>query len=164
MPHNQAQGSPSAAYVTRWARPALLMAGAALALASCGGGGGTTAQKVTRWMHDAGQASLDSQLVADAGHITAAAARPNVNTLHTVCAVLATDVQKANTNLPTPDPPLTADLTTAYNAFYAGSQDCYAGATSAPSLNRALSELQLANATLDSANNLVRLVTRSSQS
>ena len=77
--------------------------------------------------------------------------------LHTVCAVLAFDVEQAQASLPTPDTQTTDLLSRAYSRFLVGANQCYQAST--PSRSLAVASLEQAGATLAEAAARVRAST-----
>ena len=77
--------------------------------------------------------------------------------LHTVCAVLAFDVEQAQASLPTPDSQTTNLLSRAYSRFLIGANQCYQAST--PSRSLAVASLEQAGATLAEAAARVRAST-----
>ncbi len=88
---------------------------------------GSTQQKLSSWVTSSGFGPGVGQLQVDAAHVsTAVAERANRQVIQTVCAILLTDAESANSNLPSPDGQLTALAAAGYNALGAGANHCYA--------------------------------------
>jgi hypothetical protein len=109
----------------------VLITGCALTLTSCAGADqeGSAAHRMSVW-------TSGTTLGADIGTLIADNARipkdvPNgTGAVHAACATMLNDAEMANTNLPSPDPDVTALLTKAYNDEGTAANECYsAGAT-----------------------------------
>ena len=103
----------------------VLVALAGVLLAACGSI--TLSSAMVSWAHDNGFLSSTKTLTVDAAHAASAlrSMSTGVNGLHTVCGVLLLEVQKAQTNLPTPDDQATALLDRAYGDLGAAANECY---------------------------------------
>ena len=96
-----------------------------------GSAGGTPAQQLAAWVTRYDLGSSIGTLTADAAAVDrVAAARAGAGAYHTVCGVLTTDAEAANSNLPTPDTQVTLWLTQAYDLEYRAGVDCYDAASS----------------------------------
>ncbi|HMD47436.1 MAG TPA: hypothetical protein VKG43_14830 [Acidimicrobiales bacterium] len=132
---------------------ALLTASALLA--GCAGQeqSGTPAQRVSTWVTGTGFGATIGTLHGDAQRVDEAV-RMSLGTaaVHTVCALLTTDSQSANNDLPTPDDQLTQKLASAYSLEYDAGNDCFtAGAANRSLLARSARERRRAEALLDQA-------------
>ncbi len=108
---------------------------------------GTMAHRVSAWAKAAGVSATDATIADDIARISRARHSRDLSGLKTECAVLGTDVQMANDELPAPDTTLTEDLSRAYTAYGDSSADCYSGASSSDRgrLSRADAELARGN-------------------
>ena len=100
-------------------------------LAACAGAGlsGTPAQRMTSWLSASDNGASMGAVTADVHAVEAGLARHQpAGATRTLCALLTTDAQAGNADLPTPDSQVTNDLSDAYNDAYAAGNDCYSGA------------------------------------
>jgi len=127
---------------------------------------GSTAAQVRSWVQGSGLGQSIGTLVADTDRVgVAVSEHKGVGVLHTDCAVLVTDAEAANGELPTPDSQLTTLLSSGYTDAYEAGNDCYAsGGTDKTLLVRAERERIKAEAELDQAVQLVDQVTHGSLS
>lgn len=135
------------------------MALAGLLLSACGSTSATSALR--QWSSQSDFASALSTVRGDARRAVGelrVSSSPAV--LHTVCAVLAFDVEQAQASLPTPDSQTTGLLSRAYLGFLAGANECYQA--SPASRTRAIASLNQAGATLAEAAARLRASTSSS--
>ena len=125
------------------------LAAAGLLLSACGSTSATSALR--QWSSQSDFASALSTVRDDARHAVEQlhVVPTSASALHTVCAVLAFDVEQAQASLPTPDAQTTNLLSRAYSRFLVGANECYQA--SAPSRSRALATLEQAGATLAEA-------------
>jgi hypothetical protein len=109
----------------------VLMTGCALTLTACAGADqqGSAAHRMSVW-------TTGTTLGEDIGTLIADNARvpkdvPNgTGAVHAACATTLNDAEMANTNLPSPDPDVTALLTKAYGLEGTSANQCFsAGAT-----------------------------------
>jgi hypothetical protein len=116
----------------------VLVTTCALTLTSCAGADqqGSAAHRMAVW-------TSGTMLGEDIGTLIADNARvpkdvPNgTGAVHAACGTLLTDAEMANTNLPSPDPDITAMLTKAYGLEGTAANQCYdAGATNTSLLAR----------------------------
>jgi hypothetical protein len=116
----------------------VLMTGCALMLTSCAGADqqGTASHRMAVWVSGTSLGEDIGTLIADNARI--AKDVPNgTGAVHAACATMLNDAEMANTNLPSPDPDVTALLTKAYNDEGTAANQCYAaGATNKSLLNR----------------------------
>jgi len=156
--------------VRRWrVRWRIVAAGAgvvaigALAFLAYGGTdrNGTTAQQVHSWVQGSGLGQSIGTLVGDLARVKVAVAEHRGSgVLHTDCAVLVTDAQSSNGQLPSPDTALTDLLSSGYTLAYEAGNDCYdSGDTNAALLARAARERIKAEAKLQEAVTLVGRLT-----
>jgi len=100
-------------------------------LTACAGAGlsGTPAQRMTSWLSASDNGASMGAVTDDIRAVDAGLAQHQpAGAIRTLCAVLATDAQAGNTDLPAPDSQVTDDLSDAYNDAYAAGNDCYSGA------------------------------------
>ena len=116
----------------------VLVGVAALVLTGCAGPDetGTTSQRVNAWVEGSALGSDVATLIADGSRVGAVLSAHSGGTgaVHTDCAVLTTDAEAANTDLPAPDPTLTTELSDAYTLEYNAGDNCYAAGTTNRSL------------------------------
>ncbi len=126
-----------------------LVAMSALLLSSCGTV--SSSQAVRTWTKQSNFTSNTATIVRDmrtsAAQLRDASSAAPV--LHTVCGVLLTDTEAANSSLPTPDQQATKWLGLAYADIGAGANTCYNAATSATLRARALNYLRRGSAELN---------------
>ncbi len=109
----------------------VLMTGCALTLTSCAGADqqGSAAHRMSVWVSGTTLGQDIGTLLADNARV------PNdvvngTGAVHAACGTLLNDAEMANTNLPSPDPDVTALLTQAYGLEGTAANQCYdAGAT-----------------------------------
>lgn len=108
----------------------LVAVGLVVLVATAGRGpSGTPAQQLRSWATATDLGPTLGILSADAHNVDRAlAAHQGTNALHTVCAVLYTEAEKANQNLPSPDTDVTQTLSRAFTLAYDAGQACYRGA------------------------------------
>lgn len=110
-----------------------LTTAAAVTLTSCAGEDqrGSAAHRMAVWVDGTNFGADIATLVADNARI--AKVVPNGSgALHAACGTLVTDAEMANTELPSPDPDVTALLTQAYGLEGTAGNQCYdSGATNA---------------------------------
>ena len=108
--------------------PIVVMLASGAGLLGCGGASGprSLASQVTAWGRNAGFGSSLARLRAD---LTRAAGAPLGAPLRTACDVLVTDSLSDNDQLPTPDGPLTTDLSRAYASAAGAGRACFDGAS-----------------------------------
>jgi len=109
---------------------ALLLVGLAVLSAGCAGEeqSGTPAQGLATWARGTGFDATVATLQSDSARVGEAVRRHlGTGVLHTVCGVLTTDAEQANTELPAPDDALTQDLAKAYSLDYDAGNDCFTG-------------------------------------
>jgi len=125
---------------------ALLVAG--LLLSACGTTNPTAAMQ--KWLSQSAYRTNLPTISADVRRAAAELRAPGATSadLHTICAVLFTDAQQANSSLPTPDDQATALLATAYDDIGAGANKCYAAHASVRARASALSWLSKGMAAL----------------
>ncbi len=140
----------------------LVVAIGVLAFVSYGGiGNGTPTERVTAWVKGSNLGSSIGTVEGDLSLMGIALGRhKSPGVLHTVCGVLTTDAQSANTELPSPDSTLTDLLSSAYALAYDAGSDCYAsGGTDVGLVRKATRERIQAEARLGQARNLVAELT-----
>ncbi len=93
---------------------------------------GTLAQRVRAWSSGAGLSATASHLAADAAQFRLARAKGDQVSLQGACGSLLNDASMAAAGLPTPDTALTADLNSAYDAYYRAAQLCLSRPPSGP--------------------------------
>jgi hypothetical protein len=134
-----------------------VLVAAGLLLSACGSTSATNALR--QWSRQSAFTSALATVRGDArravGELRAPSSSPSV--LHTVCAVLAFDVEQAQASLPTPDSQTTNLLSRAYSRFLIGANQCYQAST--PSRSLAVASLEQAGATLAEAAARVRAST-----
>jgi hypothetical protein len=109
----------------------VLMTGCALTLTSCAGADqqGSTAHRMSVWVSGTGLGQDIGTLVADNARVPEDVAN-GTGAVHAACGTLLNDAEMANTNLPSPDPEVTALLTKAYGLEGTAANQCFdAGAT-----------------------------------
>jgi len=117
-----------------------------LALAGCAGQeqSGTPAHQVSTWVGGAGAGSQIGGIEVDTQNIDLAVRQHDpTGELRSVCALLSSDADTANGDLPTPDQKLTDDLSTAYATAYDAGNDCYNGSGGNKKLLAASTSLRL---------------------
>jgi hypothetical protein len=109
----------------------VLTIGGAVTLTSCAGADqeGSASHRMSVWVSGTTLGEDIGTLIADNARV--AKDVPNgTGAVHAACGTMLTDAEMANTNLPSPDPDVTALLTTAYNDEGTAANQCYsAGAT-----------------------------------
>ena len=109
----------------------VLMTGCALTLTSCAGADqqGSTAHRMSVWVSGTSLGQDIGTLVADNARVPKDVAN-GTGAVHAACGTLLNDAEMANTNLPSPDPEVTALLTKAYGLEGTAANQCFdAGAT-----------------------------------
>ena len=109
----------------------VLMTGCALTLSSCAGADqqGSAAHRVSVWVTGTTLGQDIGTLQADNARVPKDVAN-GTGAVHAACGTLLNDAEMANTNLPSPDPDVTALLTQAYGLEGTAANQCYdAGAT-----------------------------------
>ncbi len=128
---------------------------ASFVLAGCAGQeqSGTPAHQVSVWVTGAGAGASVGTIEVDIKNVDLAFSQHDPSgQIRSVCALLASDAGIGNGNLPTPDPELSNDLSTAYATASDAGTDCYKGAGSNSKLlatsatERARADAQLAKA------------------
>ena len=107
------------------------MTGCALTLTSCAGADqqGSTAHRMSVWVSGTTLGQDIGTLVADNARVPEDVAN-GTGAVHAACGTLLNDAEMANTNLPSPDPEVTALLTKAYGLEGTAANECFdAGAT-----------------------------------
>jgi hypothetical protein len=107
----------------------LLITGCALTLTSCAGADqeGSAAHRMSVWTSGTTLGEDIGTLIADNARIPKDV--PNgTGAVHAACATMLNDAEMANTNLPSPDPDVTALLTKAYNFEGTAANQCYSAA------------------------------------
>ena len=109
---------------------------------------GTVGQRVTSWVQSTGVGSDIGTLEADDRRIRAVVAdRVGTAAVRTDCAVLTTDAESANNDLPTPDNAMTQDLSRAYTLDGEAGDNCYAaGASNAALMAKSVGQRNQADA------------------
>jgi hypothetical protein len=120
-----------------------IIAMTALSLSACSPTG-TPAQKMAAWSKATGARNTLGQLARDIASAVARVPTGDPTTVHTLCAIVSTDAQSANDDLPTPDRGLTTELAADYGHIYDAAQNCYHAAGRPDALSRAVAELQSA--------------------
>jgi len=142
---------------------AAVVAVGVLAFVSYGGTdhSGSTGTQVRSWASGAGLGQSIGTLMADTDRVRAALARhAGGPVLHTDCAVLVTDAESANGELPSPDGQLTTLLSDGYTLAYEAGNDCYdSGGTNPSLIERSTRERIKAEAELEEAVALVGQLT-----
>jgi hypothetical protein len=109
----------------------VLISGCALTLSSCAGADqeGSAAHRMSVWTSGTTLGEDIGTLIADNARV--AKDVPNgTGAVHAACATTLNDAEMANTNLPSPDPDVTALLTKAYGLEGTSANECFtAGAT-----------------------------------
>jgi hypothetical protein len=110
---------------------------AAVVLAACAGPDetGSPSQRMHAWVDSTQMGASVATLLADSQRIAQVlSAGTGTGAVHTDCALLTTDAEAANSNLPTPDQQLTNDLSNAYTLEYNAGDNCYSAGTTNGSL------------------------------
>jgi hypothetical protein len=110
---------------------------AGLLAAGCAGPDqtGSPSQRMRAWVQGTGFGASVGTLQADGQRIGQVTAQNRgAGAIRTDCALLTTDAEAANSNLPSPDDQVTQQLAQAYSLLYGAGTDCY----SAGSANRSL--------------------------
>jgi hypothetical protein len=109
----------------------VLVTACAFTLTSCAGADqqGSAAHRMSVWVSGTTLGEDIGTLIADNARVPKDV--PNgTGAVHAACGTLLTDAEMANTNLPSPDPDVTALLTKAYGLEGTAANQCYdAGAT-----------------------------------
>jgi len=91
------------------------------------GSGGTPRQQLKNWVDNTGLGQSIGTLQDDGAHVSEVLSRHRgTSALHTICGVLTTDAEAANSHLPSPDTQLTELLAKAYALEYDAGSNCYA--------------------------------------
>ena len=138
----------------------LLMTGCALTLTSCAGADqqGSTAHRVSVWVSGTGLGQDIGTLVADNARVPKDVAN-GTGAVHAACGTLLNDAEMANTNLPSPDPEVTALLTKAYGLEGTAANQCFdAGATNEKLLTQSEHNAIRAEALYDQALQRIRQI------
>ncbi|MHB8219633.1 MAG: hypothetical protein ACYDHU_04825 [Acidimicrobiales bacterium] len=91
------------------------------------GAGGTPRQQLRTWVTDSGLGQSIGTLHDDGAHVSEVLDRHRgTPALHTICGVLTTDAEAANSHLPSPDTQVTQILAKAYGLEYDAGTNCYA--------------------------------------
>jgi hypothetical protein len=109
----------------------VLMTGCAFTLTSCAGADqqGSAAHRMSVWVSGTTLGQDIGTLQADNARVPKDVAN-GTGAVHAACGTLLNDAEMANTNLPSPDPDVTALLTQAYGLEGTAANQCYdAGAT-----------------------------------
>ena len=117
----------------RMLRPVAVAAVAAVMLTGCASGDqtGSASGKLREFNSGTGLgASIASLQKTSENAAKALDSGASTNSMHTVCGVLLLTTEQANSNLPSPDPTLTALLSKAYNTMGTAANDCYGAAGS----------------------------------
>jgi hypothetical protein len=107
------------------------MTGCAFTLTSCAGADqqGSAAHRMSVWVSGTTLGQDIGTLQADNARVPKDVAN-GTGAVHAACGTLLNDAEMANTNLPSPDPDVTALLTQAYGLEGTAANQCYdAGAT-----------------------------------
>jgi len=115
---------------------------------------------VTSWVQSTGVGSDIGTLEADDRRIRAVVAdRVGTAAIRTDCAVLTTDAESANNDLPTPDNEMTQDLSQAYTLDGEAGDNCYsAGASNASLMAKSVRQRTQADALFEQVLARVRLL------
>ena len=111
----------------------------AVGVASCAGQdqSGSAAQRLSAWVKGTGFGEDVGTLMADNARIPKAV-RNGTGAVHGACATMLDDAEMANGELPTPDPQVTAWLSSAYSLEGDAANECYnAGSTNKKLLAKA---------------------------
>jgi hypothetical protein len=109
----------------------------ALVLTSCAGADqeGSAAHQMSVWVSGTGLGGDIGNLMADNARVPKDVAN-GTGAIHAACSTLLNDAESANTELPAPDPTVTALLTRAYGLEGTAANDCYnAGSSNTKLLN-----------------------------
>lgn len=109
----------------------VLVTGCALTLTSCAGADqqGSPAHRMSVWVSGTTVGQDIGTLVADNARVPEDVAN-GTGAVHAACGTLLNDAEMANTNLPSPDPEVTALLTKAYGLEGTAANQCFdAGST-----------------------------------
>jgi hypothetical protein len=109
----------------------VLVIGCALTLTSCAGADqqGSLAHRMSVWVSGTTLGQDIGTLVADNARVPKDVAN-GTGAVHAACGTLLNDAEMANTNLPSPDPEVTALLTKAYGLEGTAANQCFdAGST-----------------------------------
>jgi hypothetical protein len=133
---------------------------AAVALTSCAGEDqrGSPAHRMSVWVNGTNLGADIATLIADNARI--AKVVPNGSgAVHAACGTLVTDAEMANTELPSPDPVVTALLTNAYGLEGTAGNQCYdAGSTNRQLLAESARNAIKAEALYDEALQRIRAI------
>jgi hypothetical protein len=108
----------------------VLLAASAFALTACAGADqqGSAAHRMSVWVTGTGFGQEIGTLMADNARVPKDVAH-GTGAVHAACGTLLNDAEMANSNLPTPDPQVTALLTQAYGLEGTAANDCYNAGT-----------------------------------
>jgi hypothetical protein len=138
----------------------VLMTGCALTLTSCAGADqqGSTAHRMSVWVSGTTLGQDIGTLVADNARVPEDVAN-GTGAVHAACGTLLNDAEMANTNLPSPDPEVTALLTKAYGLEGTAANQCFdAGATNKELLAKSEHNAIKAEALYDQALQRIRQI------
>jgi hypothetical protein len=125
------------------------------------GSGGTPRQQLRTWVATSGLGQSIGTLHDDAEHVSEVLARHRGSAaLRTICGVLSTDAEAANSHLPSPNTTVTDLLARAYGLDYSAGTDCYdAGVDGSVLLAKSASERAEADRLFDEVLAKVRELT-----
>lgn len=115
----------------------LVVSVAALVLTSCAGADqeGSAAHQMSVWVSGTSFGQDIGTLIADNARVPEDVGN-GTGAMHAACSTLLNDAEMANSDLPSPDPTVTAVLTRAYGLEGTAANDCYdAGTTDKKLLN-----------------------------
>jgi hypothetical protein len=136
------------------------MTGCALTLTSCAGADqqGSSAHRLSVWVSGTTLGQDIGTLVADNARVPEDVAN-GTGAVHAACGTLLNDAEMANTNLPSPDPEVTALLTKAYGLEGTAANQCFdAGATNKELLAKSEHNAIKAEALYDQALQRIRQI------
>lgn len=137
-----------------------LVAVLALALCSCAGADqrGSAAHRMRVWVSGTGFGQDIGTLIADNARVPKVVPH-GTGAVHAACGTIVNDAEKANSNLPSPDPEVTALLTRAYGLEGVAGNQCFnAGATNKELLARSRRNAIKAEALYDQALRRIRQI------
>jgi hypothetical protein len=104
----------------------LLTGASSIALSSCAGEDqmGSPAHRMSVWVGGTNLGEDIGTLIADNARIPLVV-KNGAGALHAACSTMLNDAEAANTELPSPDPEVTDQLTRAYGLEGSAANDCY---------------------------------------
>lgn len=131
----------------------------AVAATGCSNLSGSAADRMAQWSKSSGASAVVSTLDGDARGVSAAIESGVAANVRTACGALSLHVRQFLSELPTPDPKVTADYDAAYQHLGAAANECYDGARGDSTLiNRALADMAAGRQALAQADALRRKI------